>query len=70
MLAKGGDAKGVGQKVEILAAGGEIVLNPREVMRLTGARTLQEAHRIMDRWVVHERKNHIKTLKKLKGPTR
>ncbi len=63
-LATGGD---VGQPTKILAAGGEHVISPDDVRRIGGG-SLSRGHRILDRWVVHERKKTIKTMQSLKGP--
>lgn len=63
-LAAGGD---VGQPTKILAAGGEHVISPDDVRRIGGG-SLSRGHRILDRWVVHERKKTIKTMQSLKGP--
>lgn len=66
-FADGGAAEDDG--VPILAAGGEYILHPDDVRRIGGG-DLKAGHDALDAWVKHERKSHIKTLKKLKGPKR
>lgn len=71
----GGADKHVGKPVPVKLAGGEIVVPPEnahETMeRLHGKKvTLDEAHKLFDKWVVAERKKLIKTLSKLPGPSR
>jgi hypothetical protein len=63
-FAKGGAAG----SVPILAAGGEFIIHPRDLMRLFG--DLNRAHTVLDKWVVMERKKHIKEIKALPGPAR
>lgn len=71
-FASGGDVV----PVRVKLAGGEIVVPPHNVLetmrRLTGRRgmTLKEAHRIMDAWVLKERRKLRKTLAKLPGPVK
>lgn len=55
-------------EVPILGAGGELVIDPEDIIRKFG--DLDEGHRILDKWVVKERKNIIKTMQKLKPPVR
>lgn len=64
-MAKGGKTSGV----PIVAAGGEHVLTPQQVME-AGAGDLDRGHRVLDKWVVHMRKELIRTLKDLPGPKR
>ena len=64
-MARGGTAGAV----PIVAAGGEHVLTPDEV-RMAGAGDLDRGHRVLDKFVLHIRKDLIKTLKKLPGPKR
>lgn len=59
---------GVGEPIEIIAAGGEYVLSPEDVYTLTGAQDMSAAHDTLDKWVLGTRKNHIQTLQKLPGP--
>ena len=64
-MARGGASNGV----PIVAAGGEHVLTPEEV-RAVGDGDLDRGHRILDKFVLAVRKDHIKTLKHLKPPKR
>ncbi len=67
--ADGGEADGVGQPVPVDLAGGEIVVPPENLMK-TVHPDLKEAHRIMDAWVLAERKKLRQTLAKLPGPAK
>lgn len=58
---------GVGEPVPIVAAGGEYVLSPDEVM-WAGGGDLDAGHRSLDKWITDTRKDLIDTLKKLPGP--
>ena len=58
---------GVGEPVPIVAAGGEYVLSPDEVI-WAGKGDLDEGHRALDNWIKDTRKELIKTLKALPGP--
>ena len=58
---------GVGEPVPIVAAGGEYVLSPDEVM-WAGGGDLDAGHRSLDKWITDTRKELIKTLKALPGP--
>lgn len=53
--------------VPIIAAGGEYAVPP-EVVQDIGGGDLDRGHQIFDRWVLATRKQHIKTLRGLKGP--
>ena len=65
--AKGG---AVSEKsVPIMAAGGEYVITPDKVAEIGGG-DLDHGHKILDNWVVTNRKKHIKTLQKLPGPAK
>lgn len=57
----------VGEPVPIVAAGGEYVLTPDEVM-WAGGGDLDVGHRALDKWITDTRSELIKTLKKLPGP--
>lgn len=57
----------VGEPVPIVAAGGEYVLTPDEVM-WAGGGDLDVGHRALDKWITDTRAELIKTLKKLPGP--
>ena len=61
-MAKGGKA------VPIMAAGGEHVISPQAIVQKYG--NLDKGHRVLDKWVVDQRKKLVKTLKKLPGPAR
>ena len=63
-LATGGSAP-----VEIVAAGGEYVIDPDDVTRL-GEDDIDHGHEILDHFVTGYRKKTIDTLKKLPGPKR
>ena len=71
---KGGNAEEhVGKPTKVILAGGELVIPPGNVHetmeRLHGKKlTLDQAHKLCDKWVIAERKRLIKTLKKLPGP--
>ena len=58
---------GVGEPVPIVAAGGEYVLSPDEVI-WAGKGDLDAGHRALDNWIKVTRKDLIKTLQKLPGP--
>jgi hypothetical protein len=58
---------GVGEPVPIVAAGGEYVLSPDEVI-WAGKGDLDAGHRALDNWITGARKELIKTLQKLPGP--
>jgi hypothetical protein len=66
---QGGYAEGgnVGNPVPIVAAGGEYVLSPDEVM-WAGGGNLDVGHKALDEWVKATRKELIQTLKELPGP--
>jgi hypothetical protein len=57
----------VGNPVPIVAAGGEYVLSPDEVI-WAGGGDLDTGHRALDEWVKATRAELIKTLQKLPGP--
>ena len=58
---------GVGEPVPIVAAGGEYVLSPDEVL-WAGKGDLDAGHRALDKWITDTRKELIDTLKKLPPP--
>ncbi len=66
MRADGGDV-GEDNPVEIMAAGGEFVIPPHIVEEIGGG-DIDKGHKILDKWVVSNRKNHVSTLRKLPGP--
>ena len=55
--------------VAIVAAGGEHVLTPEEVM-FAGGGDMEMGHRVLDEFVKRMRANTVKTLQKLPGPRR
>ena len=57
----------IGEPVPIVAAGGEYVLSPDEVM-WAGGGDIDAGHRALDKWITDTRKDLINTLKKLPGP--
>lgn len=61
--ADGGSTHGV----EIVAAGGEYVVPPEDVLKV-GNGDLEVGHRVLDEWVKRSRKEHVKTLSNLPGP--
>ena len=62
--AMGGEADG---GVPIVAAGGEYVLSPHQVVE-AGEGDLDIGHKVLDEWVKRMRKQTIKTLSTLPGP--
>lgn len=58
-----------GKTTPIMAAGGEFVVPPDQVLRV-GTGDLDRGHRIFDAWLLAERKKLVKTLSKLPGPAR
>lgn len=56
-----------GKPVDIIAAGGEMVLPPEVVTKIGGG-DLKNGHDVLDHMVLHIRKKNIKTLRSLKGP--
>jgi len=62
-------AGGAAGAVPIVAAGGEYVLSPEQVMRV-GDGDLDLGHRVLDDFVKRKRAETIKTLQKLPGPRR
>ena len=66
-FADGGDTGEGGGAVKIVAAGGEFVIHP-DVVKMLGAGDIKKGHKVLDAFVLHTRKQHIKTLKGLPGP--
>lgn len=62
-FARGGEA----DDVPILAAGGEFVVKPDAVRRV-GKGDADKGFKVLDQFVLNQRKRHIKTLKNLKPP--
>lgn len=65
---KGGSSH-IGTPTPVMLAGGEIVVPPENLMDVVHPH-LGTAHKIMDSWVIHERKKLRKTLAKLPGPAK
>lgn len=65
-----GPAKSTGgeKSVPILGAGGEFIVSPRALERKFG--NVQHGHKVLDRWVVSERKRIAKEILKLPGPVK
>lgn len=66
---KGYDGSSVGTPTPVNIAGGELVVPPENLME-TVHPDLDTAHRILDQFVINERKNHIKELKGLPPPAK
>lgn len=71
MMSDRGGARGTQAAggVPIIAAGGEYVVPPHVVAAIGGGDP-KHGHEILDRWVVENRKKHVKTLKGLPGPAK
>lgn len=70
MRADGGATEGSDEvPVRVNLAGGEIVVPPENLTQVVHP-DLKNAHEIMDRWVLHERKLLRKTLAGLRGPVK
>jgi hypothetical protein len=64
--ARGPVQRATGGRVPILAADGEFVICPEDIVDRWG--DLDRGHRILDHWQTSERKKHIATLSKLAPP--
>jgi hypothetical protein len=64
--ARGPVQRATGGRVPILAADGEFVIAPVDILDRWGS--LEEGHRILDAWQTASRKEHVKTLSKLAPP--
>lgn len=64
----------VGEPTPVAIAGGEFVIPPEKIlewMHSSGLHpNLKAGHEALDKWVVENRKNHVKTLKKLPPPVK
>lgn len=58
---------GKSSHVPIVAAGGEFVIHP-DVVHHIGQGSMTKGHKLLDKFVLHTRREHIKTLRKLKPP--
>lgn len=65
----GMQALGDDEPVEIVAAGGEYVIAPKNVARV-GNGDMDKGHKILDEFVTSYRDKTVQTLKKLPGPRR
>jgi len=65
----GGKATGTGKPVDCITAGGEFVISPR-VTRAIGKGDIDLGHKILDKWSMDVRKDHVETLKNLPPPAR
>jgi hypothetical protein len=74
-MSSGGDAGGgrgsdeVGKPVDVVVAGGENIVWPDAIQRVTG-HNIKDSHHILDQWVMKTRAKHIKTLKGLPPPAK
>lgn len=66
-LANGGETGNSDAGVPIVAAGGEVVLDPWQV-RFAGGGDTDTGHRVLDQFVLRTRDEAINTLKGLPGP--
>jgi hypothetical protein len=67
-----GGARGSGQAgvpVDVMTAGGEYVISPSVVKNIGGG-DISHGHKVLDAWVMSQRKDHIRTLKHLKPPAK
>src|SRR5882724_5804084 len=62
-FAEGGET----DHVPIVAAGGEFIIHP-DVVKEVGHGDIAKGHQVLDKFVLHTRAQHIKTLRKLKPP--
>lgn len=67
--AGGGVDQPIGQPIDIIAAGGEHVMSPQDIL-VVGDGDVQLGHALMDNLILQQRKKHIKTLKALKPPAK
>lgn len=65
--AKGKADGGENDHASIIAAGGEYIIHPDDVKEV-GHGDMAAGHKTLDRFVLHTRKEHIRTLRKLKPP--
>lgn len=65
-FARGGRMRG---RVPVIVAGGERIVSPDEVARLSGG-DIKKGHAMLDRWVVDARKHILKHTAKLPGPVK
>ncbi len=58
-----------GHPIPVITAGGEHVMSPDEV-RVVGDGDVGLGHKLLDNWVIQNRKEHVKTLQKLAPPAK
>ena len=63
-FASGGETE---ETLPIIAAGGEWIVHPPAIRQLGGG-DMEVGHRVLDKFVLHIRKKHVKTLRHLKPP--
>lgn len=71
MQAKGGETKpnGGGAMVPVMLSDGEVAIHPHYVWRV-GKGDISFGHKVLNDWVVKQRKKHIAKLQKLPGPVK
>lgn len=69
-MAKGGKVSShIGSATPVNGAGGEYVISPAVVLAI-GHGDIKKGHQWLDRWVLAQRKKHIKTLRGLAPPAK
>ena len=58
-----------GEAVPVVVAGGEMVIPPEDVIKI-GKGSLEDGHKVLDKFVLKMRQKTIKTLQKLPGPAK
>lgn len=72
VMADEGGSRGEGKdqsSVPVVVAGGEYIVHP-SVVRAIGAGDIKRGHHILDNFVMAQRKDHLKTISKLKPPVK
>jgi hypothetical protein len=64
---RGGSTKAEGKPVDCITAHGEFVIPPHVVKNI-GKGDLDHGHKILDRWVMDMRKDHLETIASLEPP--
>lgn len=67
--AKGGATSSQGKPVDCITAGGEYVIEP-DIVRAIGGGDIDHGHKILDQFVMGQRKAHIQALASLAPPAR
>jgi hypothetical protein len=65
----GARGKNIGQPTPIVAADGEFVI-PVEVVRNIGGGSIEAGHKVLDKFVMDKRKDHLATIRKLPAPAK